>query len=77
MIRLTVVLNVFWTAVPYHPEQGYILALTRRDLKKFTTRAYRAANEMWRLGVGRMNWLAVIGRGMNRLDSAKLVPNVT
>jgi len=27
--------------------------------------------------VGRMNWLAVIGRGMNRLDGAKLVPNVT
>ena len=66
-----------WNTIPTNPEQGYILALTRRDLKKFTTRAYQAANEMWRLDVGRMNWVAVIGRGMNRLDGTKLVPNVT
>ena len=65
-----------WNTIPANLEQGYILAVTRRELKKLTTRAYQAGNEMWRLGVGRMNRLAVIGRGMNRLDGAKLVPNV-
>jgi len=66
-----------WNIIPANLEQGYILALTRRELKKFTTRAYRVGNEMWRLGVGRMNGLAMIGRGMNRLDGAKLLPNAT
>ena len=66
-----------WNTIPAKMEQGSILAITGRELKKFTTRAYRVGNEMWRLGVGRMNGLAVIGRGMNRLDGTKLVPNVT
>ncbi|KDR53655.1 hypothetical protein HMPREF1991_00262 [Hoylesella loescheii DSM 19665 = JCM 12249 = ATCC 15930] len=44
-----------WNTIPANLEQGYILALTRRELKKLTTRAYRVGNEMWRLGVGRMN----------------------
>jgi len=38
-----------WNTIPANLEQGYILALTRRELKKFTTRAYQAGNEMWRL----------------------------
>ena len=66
-----------WNTIPTNLEQGYILAVTRRELKKLTTRAYRVGNEMWRLGVGRMNGLAMIGRGMNRLDGAKLLPNAT
>ena len=69
--------HIIWNAVPVELEHGWSLVLTRRELKKLTTRAYWVGNEMWRLGVGRMNWLAVIGRGMNRLDGAKLVPNVT
>ena len=66
-----------WNTIPANLEQGYILALTRRELKKLTTRAYRVGNEMWRWGVGRMNGLAMIGRGMSRLDGAKLLPNAT
>jgi len=38
-----------WNAVPTYLEQGSILAITRRELKKLTTRAYRVANERWRL----------------------------
>nr|WP_281642272.1 hypothetical protein [Hoylesella loescheii] len=45
-----------WNTIPANLEQGYILALTRRELKKLTTRVYRVRNEMWRLDVGRMNW---------------------
>ena len=34
-----------WNAVPTYLEQGSILAVTRRELKKFTTRAYRVGNQ--------------------------------
>jgi len=35
-----------WNTIPTNLEQGYILAVTRRELKKFTTRAYRVGNEI-------------------------------
>jgi len=41
-----------WNAVPTYLEQGSILAVTRRELKKLTTRAYRVENERWGLEVG-------------------------
>ncbi|WP_315293203.1 hypothetical protein [Hoylesella loescheii] len=41
-----------WNTIPYYLEQGSILAITRRELKKLTTRAYRVGNERWRLEVG-------------------------
>ena len=44
-----------WNTVPTYLEQESSLAITKRELKKFTTRAYRVGNEMWRLDVGRMN----------------------
>ncbi|RKW60496.1 MAG: hypothetical protein D8H98_06925 [Prevotella sp.] len=45
-----------WNTVPTYLEQGSILAVTRRELKMLTTRAYRVGNERWRLDVGRMDW---------------------
>ena len=45
-----------WNTVPTYLEQESNLAVTRRELKKLTTRAYRVENERWRLEVGRMNW---------------------
>ena len=44
-----------WNAVPTYLEQESILAVTRRELKKLTTRAYRVEDERWRLGVGRVS----------------------
>ncbi len=66
-----------WNPVPTYLEQGYILAGTKRELKKLTTRAYWVGNERWRLEVGKSESLVVTGYGMNGLDSAKLVSNVT
>jgi len=43
-----------WNAVPTYLEQGSILAITRREFKKLTTRAYRVANEKWHLAAGRV-----------------------
>ena len=40
-----------WNAVPTYLEQESILAVTRLELKKLTTRAYRMENERWRLEV--------------------------
>jgi len=40
-----------WTPVPTNLEQESILAITRRELKKLTTRAYRVGNEKWRLEI--------------------------
>ena len=40
-----------WNAVPTYLEQESILAVTRLELKKLTTRAYRVENERWRLEV--------------------------
>ena len=66
-----------WNPVPAKLEQGSILAGTRRELKKLTTNAYRVGYERWRLE-GRKGEMAVVtGCAMNRLDSAKLVSNVT
>ena len=44
-----------WNTVPTYLEQGSILAVTRRKLKKLTTSAYRAGNERWRLEVGKVS----------------------
>ena len=45
-----------WNAVPTYLEQESILAVTRLELKKLTTRAYEVGNERWRLEVGRVSW---------------------
>ena len=45
-----------WNAVPTYLEQGPILAVTKRELKKLTTKAYQVDNERWRLEVGRVSW---------------------
>ena len=45
-----------WNPVPTYLEQGSILAVTRRKLKKLTTGAYRVRRERWLLEVGRANW---------------------
>jgi len=44
-----------WTPVPTYLEQGSILAVTTRDVKKLTTRAYRARRERWRLESGKVS----------------------
>ena len=66
-----------WNTVPTYLEEESNLAVTRRKLKKLTTSAYRVRRERWRLEVGKVSCWRVIGSGMNRLDSAKLVSNVT
>ena len=43
-----------WNTVPTYLEQGSILAITRREFKKLTTRAYNVGNERWRLKIGRV-----------------------
>ena len=40
-----------WTQVPTNLEQESILSITRQELKKLTTRAYRVGNEKWRLEI--------------------------
>ena len=40
-----------WTPVPTYLEQGSNLTVTKRELKKLTTRAYRVGNEKWRLEI--------------------------
>jgi len=37
--------HIIWNPVPTYLEQGSILAITRRELKKFITRAYRVRRE--------------------------------
>ena len=44
-----------WNAVPTYLEQESNLAVTRRELKKLTTSAYRVRRERWRLEVGRVS----------------------
>ena len=44
-----------WNAVPTYLEQASILAVTRMELKKLTTRAYRVGSERWRLEGGRVS----------------------
>ena len=43
-----------WNTVPTNLEQESNLAVTRREHKKLTTKAYRVGNERWHLGVGRV-----------------------
>ena len=45
-----------WNIIPTYLEQGSNLAVTKRELKKLTTRAYRVRRERWRLEVGRVSW---------------------
>ena len=44
-----------WNTVPTYLEQESNLTVTRRELKKLTTRAYRLGDEKWRLEVGRVS----------------------
>ena len=44
-----------WNTIPTYLEQESNLAVTKRELKKFTTRAYRVGNERWRLEGGRVS----------------------
>ena len=44
-----------WNAVPTYLEQESNLAVTKRELKKLTTRAYWVRHERWRLEVGRVS----------------------
>ena len=44
-----------WNTVPTYLEQESILAVTRLELKKLTTRAYLVRPERWRLEVGMVN----------------------
>ena len=45
-----------WNTVPTYLEQGSNLAVTKRKLKKRTTRAYRVRRERWRLEGGKVSW---------------------
>ena len=45
-----------WNAVPTYLEQESNLAVTKRELKKLTTRGYLVSRERWRLEVGRVSW---------------------
>ena len=44
-----------WNAVPTYLEQESNLAVTRQELKKLTTSAYRVRREIWRLEGGRVS----------------------
>ena len=44
-----------WNAVPIYLEQESNLAVTKRELKKLTARAYWVRHERWRLEVGRVS----------------------
>ena len=45
-----------WNTVPTYLERGSILAVTKRELKKLSIRAYRMGNDRWGLELGRVNW---------------------
>jgi len=44
-----------WNPLPTNLEQESNLAVTRREFKKLTTKAYRVGNERWHLEVGRVS----------------------
>ena len=44
-----------WNRVPTYLEQESNLAVTKRELKKLTARAYWVRHERWRLEVGRVS----------------------
>ena len=48
--------QLIWNTVPTYLEQVSILAVTRLELKKLTTRAYLVRSERWRLEVGGVSW---------------------
>ena len=48
--------QLIWNTVPTYLEQVSILAVTRQELKKLTTRAYLVRSERWRLEVGGVSW---------------------
>jgi len=45
-----------WNAVPTYLEQESNLAVTKRELKKLTTRGYLVSRERWHLKAGRVSW---------------------
>ena len=45
-----------WNTVPTYLEQESNLTVTRRKLKKLTTKAYRVRNERRRLETGKVSW---------------------
>ena len=45
-----------WNTVPTYLEQESILTVTRLELKKLTTSAYRVGNERCRLVIRRVSW---------------------
>ena len=45
-----------WNAVPTYLEQESNLAVTKRELKKLTARAYLVRRDRWRLEAGRVSW---------------------
>ena len=69
--------QLIWNTVPTYLEQISILAVTRLELKKLTTRVYLARRERWRLEARRGGLVVVIGCGMDGLDSTKLISTVT
>ena len=44
--------QLIWNTVPTYLEQVSILAVTRQELKRLTTRAYLVRSERWRLEIG-------------------------
>ena len=44
--------QLIWNTVPTYLKQHSILAVTTRDVKKLTIRAYRVRSERWRLEGG-------------------------
>ena len=47
--------QLIWNTVPTYLERVSILAVTRLELTKLTTRAYLVRSERWRLEVGRVS----------------------
>jgi len=45
-----------WNPIPTYLEQESNLAVTKQELKKLTTKAYRVGRERWSLEVGRASW---------------------
>ena len=45
-----------WNTVPSNLEQDSILAIPKRKLKMYTTRAYGVGNKRLRLEVGKVSW---------------------
>ena len=49
---LEMLFQLNWNTVPTYLEQESNLAITKRKLKKLTTRTYRVSRERWCLEVG-------------------------